>query len=45
MDLIRNDKETAAPSELIAAQAVELYDFFSFGVEKVGAPKNSKASL
>jgi hypothetical protein len=45
MDLIRNDKETAAPSNLIAAQAVEFYDFFSFGVESVGAPKNSKASL
>ena len=38
MDWIRNDNEAAATSDLIAAQAIELNDFFSFDVEKVGAP-------
>jgi hypothetical protein len=38
MDLVRNDNETAATSDLIAAQAIELDDFFSFEVEKIGAP-------
>ena len=38
MDLIRNDNETAATADLIAAQAVELEDFFSFEVQKIGAP-------
>jgi hypothetical protein len=38
MDLVRNDNETAATSDLVAAQAVELDDFFSFDVEKIGAP-------
>jgi hypothetical protein len=37
MDLIRDDNEAAATSDLIAAQALELDDFFSFDVEKVGA--------
>jgi hypothetical protein len=38
MDLIRNDNETAATADLIAAQAVEFEDFFSFEVQKIGAP-------
>jgi predicted nucleotidyltransferase component of viral defense system len=38
MDLIRNDNETAATADLIAAQAVEMDDFFTFDIEKVGAP-------
>jgi len=38
MDLIRNDNETTATSDLIAAQAVDLDDFFRFDVEKVDAP-------
>jgi hypothetical protein len=38
MDLVRNDNEAAATSDLIAAQAIELDDFFSFEVEKIGAP-------
>ena len=38
MDLVRCDNEVAATSDLIAAQAVELDDFFAFDTEKVGAP-------
>ena len=38
MDLVRRDNEAAATSDLIAAQAVELDDFFTFDIEKVGAP-------
>ncbi len=38
MDLIRNDNETAATSDLIAAQAVDLDEFFRFDVKKVDAP-------
>jgi len=38
MDLVRGDNEAAATSDLIAAQAVELDDFFAFDIEKVGAP-------
>ena len=38
MDLVRNDNETAATADLIAAHAIELDDFFSFEVEKIGAP-------
>ncbi|MGA7871378.1 MAG: nucleotidyl transferase AbiEii/AbiGii toxin family protein [Candidatus Binatus sp.] len=38
MDLIRNDSEEAATADLIAAQAVELGDFVTFDIEKVGAP-------
>lgn len=38
MDLIRNDSEEPATADLIATQAVELDDFFSFDIEKVGPP-------
>ena len=38
MDLVRRDDEEAATSDFIAAQAVDLNDFFSFSIEKVGAP-------
>ncbi len=38
MDLIRNDSEEAATSDLISAQAVRLDDFFNFDIEKVGPP-------
>ena len=38
MDLIRNDSEEAATSDLISAQAVQLDDFFNFDIEKVGPP-------
>jgi hypothetical protein len=38
MDLVRRDDEEAATSDFIAAQAVDLDDFFSFAIEKVGAP-------
>ncbi|MGO9452204.1 MAG: nucleotidyl transferase AbiEii/AbiGii toxin family protein [Candidatus Binataceae bacterium] len=38
MDLIRDDSEEAATADLIAAQAVELGDFVTFDIEKVGAP-------
>jgi hypothetical protein len=38
MDLIRNDSEEAATSDLMAAQAVQLDDFFNFNVEKVRPP-------
>jgi hypothetical protein len=38
MDLIRNDSEEAATADLISAQAVDLGDFFTFDIEKVGAP-------
>jgi len=38
MDLVRGDNEAAATSDLIAAQAVDLDDFFTFDIEKIGAP-------
>ncbi len=38
MDLIRNDSEDAATSDLMAAQAVQLDDFFNFSFEKAGRP-------
>ena len=38
MDLVRRDDEAAATSDLIAAQALDLNDFFTFDIEKVGAP-------
>ena len=38
MDFVRSDNEAAATSDLIAAQAVELDDFFTFDIEKVGPP-------
>ena len=38
MDLIRNDSEEAATADLMAAQSVELDDFFNFDIEKVGPP-------
>jgi predicted nucleotidyltransferase component of viral defense system len=38
MDLIRNDSEEAATSDLMAAQAVQLDDFFNFSVDKAGPP-------
>jgi len=38
MDLVRRDNEAAATSDIIAAQAVDLDDFFTFDIEKVGAP-------
>jgi predicted nucleotidyltransferase component of viral defense system len=38
MDLVRGDNEAVATSDLIAAQAVDLDDFFAFDIEKIGAP-------
>ena len=38
MDLVRGDNEAAATSDLIAAQALDLEDFFTFDIEKIGAP-------
>ena len=38
MDLVRGDNEAAATSDLIAAQALDLDDFFTFDIEKIGAP-------
>lgn len=38
MDLVCHDDEVAFTSALIAAQALEVDDFFSFAIEKVGAP-------
>jgi hypothetical protein len=38
MDLVRGDNEAAATSDHIAAQAVDLDDFFTFDIEKIGAP-------
>ena len=38
MDLVRGDNEAAATSDLIAAQAVDLDDFFTFDIEKISAP-------
>jgi Nucleotidyl transferase AbiEii toxin, Type IV TA system len=38
MDLVRRDDEAAATFDLIAAQAVDLDDFFTFDIEKVSAP-------
>jgi hypothetical protein len=37
MDLVRRDDEAAATADLIAAQAVEVDDFFTFAIETVGA--------
>lgn len=36
MDLVRKDDERAATTDLIAAQSLDLGDFFVFAVEKVG---------
>jgi hypothetical protein len=38
MDLIRNDGEEAATSDLMSVQAVRLDDFFNFNIEKTGPP-------
>ena len=38
MDLFHRDDETAATADFIAAQAVEIDDYFTFDIEKVGAP-------
>ncbi len=38
MDLFRGDNEEAATSDLIFAQAIDLDDFFTFDIEKAGAP-------
>jgi Nucleotidyl transferase AbiEii toxin, Type IV TA system len=38
MDLVRGDNEAAATSDLITAQALDLDDFFTFDIEKIGAP-------
>jgi hypothetical protein len=38
MDLIRNDSEQAATSDLISAGALQLDDFFNFNIEKLGPP-------
>jgi Nucleotidyl transferase AbiEii toxin, Type IV TA system len=38
MDLVHGDNEAAATSDLIAAQAVDLDDFFTFDIEKISAP-------
>jgi hypothetical protein len=37
MDLFHRDNETAASADLISAQAVEIDDYFTFDIEKVGA--------
>lgn len=41
VDLVRRDDEEAATSDFIAAQAVDLKDFFAFSVEKVGRPEEA----
>ena len=38
MDIFHRDDETAATADFIAAQAVEIDDYFTFDIEKVGAP-------
>lgn len=38
MDLYHRDDEKAATADLISAQAVEIDDYFTFDIEKVGAP-------
>ena len=38
MDLVCRDDEVGVASALIAAQALELDDFFTFDIEKAGAP-------
>ena len=38
MDIFHRDNETSATADLIAAQAVEIDDYFTFDIEKVGAP-------
>jgi hypothetical protein len=38
MDLIRNDSEEAATTDMIGAQAIRLDDFFNFNIEKIGPP-------
>ena len=38
MNLVRRDNDVAAANDLIAAQTLKLDDFFSFTIEKVGAP-------
>lgn len=38
MDLVRQDDEAAATSDLLAAQSVELDDYFTFDTDKIGAP-------
>ena len=42
LDLIRRDDEEAATSDLLAAQSVDLGDFFVFSVEKVGRPPDAE---
>jgi hypothetical protein len=38
MDLVRGDNEPAATSDLIAAQAIDLDDFFTFDIVKIRSP-------
>lgn len=45
MDLVRRDDEAAATSDLIAVQAVDLDDFFTFDIEKVGAPGETREGV
>lgn len=42
LDLVRRDDEEAATNDLLAAQAVDLGDFFVFSVEKVGRPRDAE---
>jgi predicted nucleotidyltransferase component of viral defense system len=39
MDLVRRDDEESATVDLIAAQAVDLGDWFTFAIEKAGKPR------
>ena len=41
LDLVRRDDEEAATRDLLAAQGVDLGDFFVFSVEKVGRPQDA----
>lgn len=42
LDLLRRDDEESATTDLIAAQAVDLGDFFVFSVEKIGRPQDAE---
>jgi hypothetical protein len=42
IDLVRQDDEEAATSDLLAAQNVDLGDFFVFSVEKVRRPEDAE---
>ena len=38
IDLVRRDDEEAATTDLLAAQATDLGDFFAFAIERMAAP-------